>query len=145
MDPLKTVLGFDFGMRHIGVAVGQTVTMTAHPYSSLSAFAGEPNWQQLKTLLLTWNPDALIVGVPIHLDASEHDMTHAARRFIKELSIRFGLPVYPAEERLTTVAARTSLFEQGGYKSLSKQAIDGLSACLIVESWLMEYNLTKHI
>jgi putative Holliday junction resolvase len=146
MEPqsrLRTVIGFDFGMRHIGVAVGQTVTMTARPYASLSARDGEPEWTQFKKLFSTWQPDALIVGVPFHLNGKEHEMTIAARQFIKELKKRFFIPVYPAEERLTSVEARARLFDKGGYKSLRKDAVDGLSAQLIVEGWLAAYTSFK--
>jgi putative Holliday junction resolvase len=141
--PLRTVLGFDFGMRHIGVAVGQAISMTTQSCNSLYAQQGIPYWERINALLKIWQPDALIVGVPLHLDGREHKITLAARHFIKGLTMRFTLPVHPAEERLTTVEARARLFAQGGYKSLSKQAIDGLSACLILEGWLTEYGLSQ--
>jgi putative Holliday junction resolvase len=70
-------------------------------------------------------------------------MTIAARQFIKELKKRFFIPVYPAEERLTSVEARARLFDKGGYKSLRKDAVDGLSAQLIVEGWLAAYTSFK--
>lgn len=139
VDNLKTVVGFDFGMRHIGVAVGQTITMTAKPQTSLRACDGQPDWKQVAQLLFMWRPDALIVGVPVHLNGKAHEMTFAANAFIAELGARFALPIHSAEERLTSVEARARLFEQGGYKSLRKQAIDGLAAQLIVEGWFSEY------
>jgi len=141
--PIKTVIGFDFGIRHIGVAVGQTISISTEPCQSLSARQGIPHWEKIVALLKTWQPDALIVGVPLYLDGKEHKITRAARHFLNELTARFPLPVYSAEERLTSVEARARLFEQGGYKSLSKQAIDGLAACLILEGWLNEHHFSQ--
>ena len=142
--PIQIVIGFDFGMRHIGVAIGQTISMSAEPQHSLSARQGVPCWEKIEALSKTWQPDALIVGIPVHLDGTEHQITRAARHFLNSLTTRFLMPVYGAEERLTSVEARARLFEQGGYRSLSKQAIDGLAARLIVEGWLHEYHLSQH-
>jgi putative Holliday junction resolvase len=143
MSSLNTVIGFDFGMRYIGVAVGETITMSAQPYTSLLATQGHPNWEEIKKLFETWQPDACIVGIPLHLDGRENNITVAAQNFMSALSTRFKIPVYGAEERLTTVEAKAHLFAQGGFKSLSKQAIDGLSACLILEGWFREHVLTE--
>lgn len=141
MGNLKTVLGFDFGTRYIGIAIGQTITMTAEACSSLRAYQGVPKWPEVTRLIHFWKPDALIVGVPVHLSGESHAMTVAARQFILELNKRFSMPVHAAEERLTSVEARARLFAKGGYHSLSKKAIDGLSAQLIVEGWLTEGSL----
>lgn len=138
---LNTLIGFDFGMRHIGVAIGQTVNLTAQPHTSIGAKDGVPHWEKIDSLVSTWRPDALVVGVPVHLDGTEHQITQASRAFISALLERFPLPVYPAEERLTSVEARWRLFANGGLRALSKQAIDGLAACLILEGWLCNYTL----
>jgi putative holliday junction resolvase len=139
MLKIQTVMGFDFGMRHIGVAIGQALMATSQPCTSLSAKQGKPDWPQLIHLVNQWNPDALIVGVPFSLEGQAYEMTWAAQGFLKELAERFTfLHVFAAEERLTTVEARARLFSQGGYKSLKKQSIDSLAAQLIVESWLCQ-------
>lgn len=132
----KTVLGFDFGLKHIGIAVGQTVTGTAQPLKSLSAINGEPRWETLQELIDTWQPDALIVGIPLNMDGTIQQITHKAREFAKRLEHRYDLPVHTVDERLTTIEAKEQLFTKHGYKGLSKQNIDGLSAMLIVEDWL---------
>ena len=136
MPKIKTVLGFDFGLKHIGVATGQTFTRTAQPLTSVSAEQGNPNWNQIIDLIKTWKPDALIVGIPLNMDGTEQPLTQIARNFLHELEQRFLLPVYAVDERLSTVEARARLFEKGGYKALNKKAIDSVSAQLIVESWL---------
>lgn len=132
----QTVLGFDFGLRHIGVAIGQTVTGTANPLLSISAQNGEPQWEKITALIAHWKPNALLVGLPYALDGSEHGITRAARRFAQELEQRYQLPVHLVDERFTTLEARRHLFEQGGARALTKGSIDGWSAKIITENGL---------
>ncbi|BBB14824.1 putative holliday junction resolvase [Candidatus Rickettsiella viridis] len=133
---IKTVLGFDFGTKYIGVAVGYTSPLMAQPLTSLIAQKGEPPWKEIDTLIKTWSPDALIVGMPLNMDGSEQPMTQSAGLFSENLKQRFHLPIFAVDERLTTIEARARLFSSGGYKALQKKAIDSVSAQLIVEMWL---------
>lgn len=134
-----TVLGFDFGLKHIGVAVGQSVTQTAQPLTSLKANQGCPDWQALGLLIDEWRPTALIVGVPYNMDGTIQPLTVQAKAFAKHLQECYDLPVYLIDERLTTVAAKEALFTKHGFKALSKKNIDGLAAKLIVEDWLKQH------
>lgn len=135
-------LAFDFGMRRIGVAVGQRLTATATPLAPLYAKEGEPKWEEIANLIKRWEPAALVVGVPVHLDGTEQKITLAAQQFIAKLHKRFGLPVYAAEERLTTKAARERIFDAGGYRALQQESVDSLAAKLILEEWMsMSYEL----
>lgn len=134
--PNQTFLGFDFGTKRIGVAVGQSLTRTASPLKNLSARDGIPDWQLIERLIQQWRPHALIVGIPLNMDGSEQAITHRARRFANRLRQRSKLPVYGIDERLTTVSARSEIFDRGGYKALQKQEIDSFAAKLILESWL---------
>ena len=136
MPDIKTVLGFDYGSRYIGVAVGHTSPAMAQPLTSLTAQKGEPPWKEIDALLKTWSPNALIVGIPLNMDGSEQAITHSARFFLENLQQRFHLPVFAVDERLTTVEARARLFSSGGYKALHKKAIDSVAAQLIIETWL---------
>lgn len=136
MLEIKTVLGFDFGSKFIGVALGQTSPTLAQPLTSLSVKKGEPPWKEIAKLLQIWSPDALVVGIPLNMNGSEQAITHLARNFLIELKNRFQLPVFPIDERLTTVEARSRLFAMGGYKALKKKSIDSIAAQLIVEMWL---------
>ncbi len=133
----QTVIGFDFGLKHIGVAVGQTVTGTANPLVSLSAHQGVPQWPKIDDLIAYWKPDALIVGLPFAIDGSEHNITRAARRFANNLEEHYHLPIHLIDERFTTLEAKRDLFEQGGARALSKSRIDGRSAKIITENALM--------
>ena len=134
--PSQTVLGFDFGMKRIGVAVGQTVTRTANPLLILSAHQGEPDWNEIEKLIHHWKPMALIVGRPLNMDGSTQSITDAAEHFANQLKSRYGLPVYEVDERLSSVEARSNMFEQGGYRALHKKRVDSVAAQIILQDWL---------
>ena len=132
----RTLIGFDFGEKSIGVAVGQEVTASASPLNALKAQDGTPSWQQVEQLLNEWKPDLLVVGEPLNMDGTEQLLTKRARKFANRLHGRFGYQVVMQDERLTTVDAKAWLFENGGYKALQKGKIDSISACLIMESFM---------
>lgn len=129
-------LSFDFGTRNIGVAVGQIITKTATPLNILRAKNGVPNWDEVAKLIAAWQPQALVVGVPRHLDDTPHRITALARKFIGHLTKRYNLQVYEAEERLTTKSAREEIYAEGKYKALQNKNIDSAAAVLILEEWL---------
>lgn len=132
----RTLLGFDFGKKYIGVAVGQEITGTASPIGSVKALDGIPQWDDIKKIIQEWQPDILVVGLPLNMDGSEQQLTLDAKKFGKRLSGRFGIETVYQDERLTTAAAKENLFSQGGYKNLKKDNIDAESAKLIIESYL---------
>lgn len=130
-----TLLAFDFGTKSIGVAVGQSITGTARPLGALKARDGIPDWAALERILKEWQPDEVIVGLPLNMDGSEQPLTARARKFANRLHGRFGVPVRLHDERLTTVEARADLFSHGGYRALDKGSVDSASAVVILESW----------
>ncbi|ODP96064.1 MULTISPECIES: Holliday junction resolvase RuvX [Salinivibrio] len=131
-----TVLGFDYGVKSIGVAIGQSLTGTARPLCALKARDGIPNWEEIASLLKEWQPDVLVVGLPLDLNGEPLEtITPRARKFANRLHGRFGYPVELHDERLSTREARAALFERGGYKALQKGAVDAQSAVVIIESW----------
>ena len=136
MSKLRTFLGFDFGMKNIGVAVGQELTKTANPLTVIKAREGIPNWDQIKTLLDQWSPQLLVVGLPINMDGSEQEMTAAARRFGNRLNGRFHIPVDWQDERLTTFEALDQLGIRSKMQSNKREDVDRISAQLILQSWL---------
>ncbi len=135
----SVLLGFDFGSKRIGVAVGQTVTETAHPLVTLKAIQGAPEWKTLEKLLKTWQPDGLVVGIPLNMDGTEQTITLQAREFAEQLKQRFNLPVYEMDERLSTKDARERLFAEGGYKALQHGQVDSVAAQLILQNWLTSH------
>ena len=138
----RTFLGFDYGERRIGVAVGQSVTGTASPLSTVNVRDGEPDWDSIDGIVSTWKPDGLVVGEPLHMDGRPQTMTRRARRFRHALRSRFGLPVHAADERLTTVEARAELAGRGAFRGAGagrRHEVDHpVAARIILESWLGE-------
>ncbi len=132
------LLGFDFGMKRIGIAVGQTITKTARPLVTLKAKDGIPQWEELDKLVKTWRPDALIVGIPLNMDGTEQNVTLSAKKFADSLKERYNLPVFGVDERLTTRDAREQMFSKGGYKALKNGQVDSVAAQLILETWFMQ-------
>ena len=132
-----TLLGFDYGRKRIGVAVGQGLTASATPLTTVPARDGKPDWDAIGRLIAEWKPDALVVGIPYHMDGSEQDMTRAAEKFCRQLEGRSRLPVHRAEERLSSwvVEARLPAAER-------QAAIDPLSAQVILQDWLQQHGHT---
>lgn len=131
----ETLLGFDFGTKSIGVAVGQQLTGTARALSALKAQDGIPDWNLIGKLLKEWQPDYVVVGLPLNMDGTEQPLTERARKFANRLHGRFGVRVEMQDERLSTVEARADLFERGGFRALQKGQVDSQSAVIILEDW----------
>ena len=101
---VRSFLAFDFGTRRVGVASGNTVLGFAQPLRTIAA-EGEARFAAIGALLRDWQPDALVVGVPLHPDGAPHEQTRRARRFANQLRGRFGLAVHEVDERYTTTEA----------------------------------------
>ncbi|MCG7866138.1 MAG: Holliday junction resolvase RuvX [gamma proteobacterium symbiont of Stewartia floridana] len=129
-----TLLGFDFGTRKIGVAVGQTLTGTATPLETLELVNQKPDWVRIEELINEWQPQALVVGLPLDVDDSETDATQPALRFSRQLEGRFHLTVYLADERFTSFEARDRL----GHRAKRLEDYDAVAAKLILETWFNE-------
>ena len=136
MPEAQTVLGFDYGQQRIGIAVGQTLTHTVTPLTTLKAVNQKPDWQGIERLIQEWQPQLLVVGLPLHMDGSEHALTKAARRFGQQLKGRYNLPVAWMDERLSSVEAEDYLRQHGGKTRSQKQDIDKIAASLILQGWL---------
>ncbi|WP_127959103.1 Holliday junction resolvase RuvX [Serratia microhaemolytica] len=131
----RTVIAFDFGTKSIGIAIGQEITATARALAACKAQHGQPQWQRIESLLKEWQPQLLIVGLPLNMDGSEQPLTEQARKFARQLHGRFGLQVILHDERLSTVEARSHLFAHGGFRALDKGRVDSAAAVVILESW----------
>lgn len=133
------LMGFDFGRARIGVAVGNRATVSATALITVGGRNG-PDWVAIERLLAEWQPAALVVGVPTHMDGSADEMTTAAQGFISELETRFGLPVHPADERLSSreAAARLRESRRSGARTrrVRKGDEDSLAAQLILQGWM---------
>ena len=134
---IETVIGFDYGTSWIGIAVGQTLTAQARPLSAIKSFKRSPNWEAISLLLSEWKPQKLIVGLPTSDYSETKYMTDKASRFSRQLHGRFHIDTQLIDERLTTREAYTMVIASG--KRKNKSEIDSLSAVLITETWLREY------
>lgn len=132
-----TCLGFDYGLRKIGVAVGQSLTMTATPIGLVKVQNKIPDWPTIEQLIHQWSPNIFIVGYPYDIDGSAQKVTKFALRFGDNLHARYQLPVVYVDERFTTIEAKAQLFADGGYDALIG-GVDAYSAKLIVEQWFHE-------
>lgn len=104
--PPVTVLAFDFGLRNIGVATGQAITRTASEIATVRARDGVPDWNTVDALVRQWQPDALLVGLPLNMDDTESEMSTRAKSFARKLRSRYRLTVELVDERLTSFEAR---------------------------------------
>lgn len=130
-----TVLAFDFGLQRIGVAVGEWLIGTASPLETISAPDNDTRFNAIARLVKEWQPGTLVVGLPLALDGTEHDMTARARRFANQLSGRFRLPVAFADERFSSVEAEESLRGRGLDWKKRKPLLDAQAARVILEGY----------
>jgi putative Holliday junction resolvase len=130
---LQTLLGFDFGLKRIGIAVGQRVTGTASALCTVTSCDDKPDWDTISGLIGAWHPDALVVGLPLHADGSESDMSAAARKFAHQLEERYRLPVHTMDERLSSHAAAEM---QRRDNAQGRTGIDAIAASIILQNWL---------
>ena len=136
-----TYLGFDFGLRRIGLATGQSITGSASPLCVVPARNGEPDWHAIDATVREWQPVGLVVGIPVLLDGKDQAVTHAARRFAQRLRPRYELPVHEADERLSSAAAAGLIADArqtGARRRTRKGDVDRIAATLILEHWLNE-------
>ncbi len=138
-----TLLAFDYGTKRIGVALGQTLTGSARPLNTIQRRDKASDWSAIAALVATWKPDAVVVGLPLAEDGTEQEMSERARRFMRQLEQRFGLPVHPVDERYSSMEAEARLKEipkAPKYGSAEwKSAVDSIAAQVILEAWLHEY------
>ena len=137
--PLRLLLGFDYGSKQIGVAVGQVITGQARELCILKAQNGVPDWQKVEALLREWQPDAIVVGLPLNMDGTPSEMSERAEKFARRLNGRFNLPVHTHDERLTTYEAKGQRLQQGQNSGYRERPVDALAAALLLEGWLAEH------
>lgn len=122
----RTILAFDFGLKRIGVAVGEPELRTAHPLPAVSRF------EEVEGLVTQWKPARLVVGLPTSAKGEPHAMTRQAEDFARRLERRFKLPVARVDERFTSVEAEHRL------RGIKKKAVDSVAAQLILEQYFDE-------
>lgn len=130
-----TLLAFDFGEKRIGVATGETLLGSAHPLTTIHAESNDDRFAAIGKLVAEWQPVGLVVGLPTHADGTPHEMTRLAQKFGERLQRRFALPVFYADERLTSLDAEARLRETGRNSKTAKPLLDAVAAQLILQIW----------
>lgn len=131
----RLILAFDYGTRRIGVAVGNELLRSARELAPLTARDGIPDWHKVEQLLKEWQPDLLVVGLPLNMDGSESDMSKRARKFGNRLHGRYGKPCVMVDERGSTREAKLIAREAGHRGNYREESVDGIAAVLILEGW----------
>lgn len=121
------IVGFDFGLKRLGVAIGNTLTKEARPLQIIDSRTNQSRWTGIEKVLKEWNPSALVVGVPRHPDGTAHEMTARCERFARQLEGRFHLPVYPVDERYSSAVVDSEA-----------DFIDDKAACIILQQFFDE-------
>ena len=125
------VMGFDFGLKNIGIAVGQLITSTATPIEIIKAKNGIPSWLEVEKLIEVWQPTLLVIGNPINMDGSGSEMSRLAQKFARRLHGRFSLPFEMVDERLTSFEAK---------QGRDGKPVDDIAAKIILESYFANVN-----
>ncbi len=143
-----TLLGFDFGCKRVGVATAQTLTHTTRPLTTVAVHQEQPEWSKIQQLISEWQPQQLIVGLPLNEDGSEHRISQLARKFAHQLEKRYQLPVALIDERLTSQEAEAILMQQRKAGKIrrraAKAAIDQIAAEIILRTWMASTPSTPH-
>ena len=132
-----TLIGFDFGSRRIGVAVGETSTRIASPLTAIEGEANDARFDAIGRIVAEWRPAGFVVGRPRHADGSEHAVAKLAEKFARRLEARYGVPVAFIDETLTSAEAESTL-RATRTRPGKKADVDALAATLILQSFLDE-------
>ena len=132
------IVAFDFGLKHIGMAIGQEITNTAQTFYSLKAESGEPNWDELDIIVRDWQPKLFVVGNPINMDGSDSDMKEKSDKFSNLIRQRYNIPVELMDERLSTREARERMKSDSGHFVDASADTHQISAQIILESLFRE-------
>ena len=132
----ETVIAIDFGLRNLGIAVGNTVSNTARPLTVIRARDGKPDWEALTSLLAEWQPDRVLVGHPLNMDGTESEMGLRAKKFSRQVEGRLNITVTMVDERLSSREAKALAREAGHPGDFSNEPVDDQAAAIILTTWL---------
>ena len=138
----ETIMAFDFGEQRIGVAVGETLLGQAQALATIAESANDRRFDAIGKLIAAWRPARLVVGLPRHLDDSEHEFAARCERFARQLAGRYHLPVEFADERYTSCIAAA---EMPGDKRKNKARLDAAAAAVILQAWFATHANERHV
>lgn len=136
------MLALDFGVKKMGMALGNSITQDARPFDILAMNNGQPDWDNLLGIIDSWQIDAILVGLPLHMDGTDSMLTKRANKFARRLAHRLGerhscAKVFLYDERLTSVEAR-ALAQEKGWLTDHKMPIDDVSACILLDAYFFD-------
>ncbi|MDR0378464.1 MAG: Holliday junction resolvase RuvX [Candidatus Accumulibacter sp.] len=137
-----SLLAFDFGVKRIGVAVGELELAQAHPLTTIRGERNDQRFSRIAALIDEWKPVRLVVGLPVALDGTPHEMSARCVRFANQLRGRFGIGVDYAEERLSSREAEERLRESGYNARSAREHVDTLAAQIILQSYFQQLSET---
>lgn len=132
----ESIMALDFGLRNIGVAVGNSLSRTAQPLTIISARDGVPDWPALTALTNEWQPHRFIVGHPLNMDGSASELSQRATKFARQVEGRLGRPVTLVDERLSSREAKTRALSRGHKGDFAAEPVDAEAAAIILTTWL---------
>ncbi len=135
-----TILAFDFGKKRIGVAIGEGECKLAHPLTTINSIETKQRFFAIEQLIEEWQPTFLVVGLPMHTDGTEHELTHLSQRFARRLAGRFNISVALQDERYTTITASSALHEAGIHGKKQKPVLDQIAAQQILQAFFDEHH-----
>lgn len=130
------LLAFDFGLRQIGLATGNSRTGIATELAVVSAKNGKPEWGEIQKFIREWQPDLCLVGLPLNMDGTESELSKKSRKFAHQIEGRFGLKIEMVDERLSSFEAKGRAREEGHKGNYKTAPVDALAAKILVEQWL---------
>jgi putative holliday junction resolvase len=143
-DRARVIIAFDFGLRRIGVACGDTISRSASPLEAVPSGRNGPQWEAIAALMREWQPNLAVVGLPYNVDGSETVMAGAARSFAAQIHHRHAIEVVLVDERYSSqeAGARLKSARESGLRrrKVGKADIDAAAACVILERWFTEKN-----
>lgn len=145
VSPVKTVMGLDFGISKMGIALGNTLTQTATPLMQFKMGNGKPNWDELLKLVKEWQVATIVIGLPLNMDGTESELGNRAKKFARRLNHQLEMakipcPIVLADERLTSREAKNLAWEYGLIKKPT-DPIDSIASAIMLGSWLRENSL----
>lgn len=133
---IKQLVAFDFGLRQIGVATGNTISSVASELTTLNAKNGVPDWNQVGKILSEWKPQLVLVGLPLNMDGTDSELSSRASKFARQIEGRFGAKFEMVDERLSSFEAKGLAREEGHRGDYKAAPIDALAARILVDQWL---------
>ena len=130
------IIGFDFGQRRIGVAIGNNISKTAQPLITIESTTNNQTFEAIQKIMDEWRPVSIVVGVPFNVDGSEHKVTNLSKKFAKQLEQKYSLPTHLIDERYTSIEANHELKDKKIDLKKKKLLIDQIAAKIILQSYL---------